>query len=337
MLNVLVTGGAGFIGSRIVARLIERGHEVTVFSRNPGESAGARVIAGDLRDHVACAKAVSDQYAVFHVAAKAGVWGPRREFHGVNVEGTRALLLACHKHGVKRFIYTSTPSVVFTRGGLENADESQPFPARFLTAYAESKAAAEQSVLKANGKEGMMTTALRPHLVWGAGDPHLLPRVLERARAGRLRRVGDGRNRVDITHVNDAAHAHLLALEHIERAAGKTYFIRSETIELWPWLNEVLRRAGLAPVDKAVSLRTAYTAGAMLEAVWSILRLKGEPPMTRFVAENLATPHWFNIAAARRDMGYEPHWTGQRALDEYFGNERQVSRRSAETQRSVVS
>lgn len=331
-MKVLVTGGAGFLGSRIVARLLERGDEVTVCSRTATRRPipGSRAIDTDLRDHVQCAEAVSGQDAIIHVAAKAGVWGPRAEFFSHNTEATRALLLACHKHGVRRFIYTSTPSVVFTRGGIENGDESLPYPQTFLTHYAETKALAEQSVLKANGK-GMATVALRPHLIWGSGDPHLLPRVLERAKAGKLKQVGDGTNKVDITHVNDAADAHILALENLEKAAGKAYFISSETVEIWPWINTVLERAGIPPVSSSVSRNTAYVAGAVLETAGKLLRRKTEPMMTRFVAENLATPHWFNLEAAKRDLNYQPEWTGNKALNEFFADQLQVSRGVAET------
>jgi 2-alkyl-3-oxoalkanoate reductase len=339
-MRVLVTGGAGFLGSRIVQRLLARGDEVTVCSRNASRALkprdGLRVLDGDLRDHVHCAEAVSDQQAVIHVAAKAGVWGPRDEYFSTNTEATRALLLACHKHGVTRFVYTSTPSVVFTRGGIEGGDESLPYPPAFLTHYAETKALAEQSVLKANGK-GMTTTALRPHLIWGSGDPHLLPRVLERAKAGKLKQVGDGCNRVDITHVNDAADAHLLALDNLEQAAGKAYFIHSETVELWPWINGVLERAGIAPVTSRVSRNTAFVAGAVLETAGKLLRQRTEPMMTRFVAENLATSHWFSIEAAKRDLGYQPQWTGEKALDEFFGSELQTSRGDAEAQRKTTA
>ena len=333
-MRVLITGGAGFVGSRIVERMVQRGAEVTVCSRAPGAARdGLRTIAADIRDADAIATAMKGHDTVFHVAAKAGVWGPRREYFAINVQGTRNVLSACHKHGVKSLVYSSTPSVVFARGGIHGGDESLPYPARYLTHYAESKSLAEQEVLAANGIDGMRSVAIRPHLVWGHGDPHLLPRVLERAKAGKLKQVGDGSNRVDITHVNDAADAHVRALEHIESAAGKAYFISSETVQLWPWLNSVLERAGMAPLTARVGARTAYKAGAVMEFLWRMFGIASEPPMTRFVAENLASSHWFKLDAAKRDLGYEPAWTGDRALDEYFG----VSAEGVETLREVAT
>ncbi|MBE7492099.1 MAG: NAD-dependent epimerase/dehydratase family protein [Planctomycetes bacterium] len=322
-MKVLVTGGVGFLGARIARLLVDRGHEVTVCSRQATKHEAPSTKHAfqnvDLRDAEAVSRAVAGHDVVFHVAAKAGVWGSRAEYFGINVTGTRNVIAACQKHGVRKLVYTSTPSVVFSGSLPGGANETAPYPDKFLTHYARTKAMAEREVLAASGLDRMQTCALRPHLIWGRGDPHLLPRVLERARAGRLKQVGDGRNRVDITHVNDAARAHLDALDHLDAAAGKAYFIASETVALWPWINGVLRRAGIAEVTAKVSAGTARRAGAVLELVWKLFRLGGEPPMTRFVAENLATDHWFDTSAARKDLGYAPQWAGEKALDEYFG------------------
>lgn len=321
-MKALVTGGVGFLGSRMARLLVARGHNVTVCSReatrHPVPEA-MRAMDLELRDPEAVSRAVSGHDVVFHVAAKAGVWGKRAEYFGINVTGTRNVLAACQKHGVKKLIYTSTPSVVFSGSLAGGANESAPYPDKFLTHYAHTKAIAEREVLAANGLDGMQTCALRPHLIWGKGDPHLLPRVLDRARAGKLKQVGDGRNRVDITHVNDAAQAHVDALDHLDAAAGKAYFIASETVALWPWINAVLKRAGIPEVTAKVSAGTARRAGALLEVVWKLFGLGGEPPMTRFVAGNLSTDHWFEISAARKDLHYAPCWTGEKALDEFFG------------------
>jgi nucleoside-diphosphate-sugar epimerase len=320
-----VTGGAGFLGSHIVDRLLERGDEVVVFSRSPASLPdGAVAKSGDLRNAEDVGNAIKGADVVFHTAAKAGVWGRRGDFFDINLKGTRNVLAACQQHGVKKLIHTSTPSVVFGHGDMEGVNEDQPFPDRYLTHYPASKAPAEEEVLAANGINGLLTCALRPHLIWGKGDPHLTPRVIERAKAGKLKRVGDGTNKVDITHVLDAAEAHILACDKLEEGspvAGSAYFISSETVNLWDWVDELLKHAGLDPLIKSVSRGVAYKAGAVLEFLYSVFGLPGEPPMTRFVAENLATSHYFDITRAREHLGYEPKWTGERAFNQLFETE----------------
>jgi nucleoside-diphosphate-sugar epimerase len=323
-MKAVVTGGNGFLGSHIVKRLIERGDEVVVFARTVGATLASPASArqGDIRNPDEIAAAIEGADVVFHTAAKAGVWGDRDEYIGINLTGTRNVLTACHKHGVRKLVYTSTPSVVFEHGDIEGGVEQLPYAKRFLSHYAASKARAEEEVLAANGVNGLQTVALRPHLIWGHGDPHLTPRVIERAREGKLKRVGDGTNRVDITHVLDAAEAHILALDNIERAAGQAFFISSETVNLWDWINDLFKHAGLPPVSKSVSRATAYRAGALLEFVYGLFGL-GEPPMTRFVAENLATSHWFDTSRARVLLGYQPQWTGERAFEQHFALQEQ--------------
>lgn len=323
-MKVLVTGGNGFLGSRIVTRLLARGHVVDIFARSldaRNSTDNCLHIPGDLSDRDQLLRAIEGKDAVFHVGAKAGVWGRRREYFDTNVTGTRNVLAACGVHGVKSLIYTSTPSVVFGAAPLEGANEDTPYATRFLTHYAESKCVAEKEVLAANGLGALRTVALRPHLIWGPGDPHLVPRVLARARAGKLKIVGDGQNRVDITHVEDAADAHLLALEHIDVAAGKAYFISSEAVLLWPWINALLTRMGLPALTRQVSRVTAWRAGALLEFFYGLFGIAKEPPMTRFVAENLALSHYFDISRARKDLGYEPKRFGADALDDYVKTE----------------
>lgn len=344
-MRILVTGGNGFLGSRIVERLVAREHEVTVFARSIESASDSamvtsdrtgllqkgfarqprnpRMARGDIRNAAEISAAVAGHDAVFHVAAKAGIWGSRSEYLDINLRGTQNVLAACHTHGVRSLVYTSTPSVVFGAAPLEGANEDTPYATRFLTHYAESKCMAEKEVLAANGVGALRTVALRPHLIWGRGDPHLVPRVLVRARAGKLKRVGDGTNKVDITHVEDAADAHLQALERVEVAAGRAYFISSEAVVLWHWIDALLARFGLKPVTRQVSRATAYRAGAVLEFVYGLFGVSKEPPMTRFVAENLATSHWFDISRARKDLGYEPRRFGVEALDDYVKTEAQ--------------
>jgi nucleoside-diphosphate-sugar epimerase len=338
---VLVTGGTGFLGRHIVERLLTEGRTVTVLARRPApdlEERGVRFVAADLADAGAVSRACQGIGTVFHLAAKVGVWGRYGDFYRANVLGTRAVLAGCRAHGVRRFVYTSTPGVVYNGRDLAGADESLPLTTRCPAAYVLTKALAEREVLAANSPE-LLTVALRPHLIWGVGDPHLVPRILKRARAGRLRIVGSGRNRVDLLHVRNAADAHLLAERALGEppsaafgprpsppaqqpdtcnvlrykppgagpAAGRAYFITNgEPVVLWDWINDLLRSLGLPPATRQLWPGAAFAVGAACELLWRLLPLGGEPPMTRFVAKELATDHWFDISAARRDLGYTP-------------------------------
>jgi len=310
---VLVTGGTGFLGRRIVDRLLALGRQVSVAARRPApdlEARGVRFIRVELEDAPGVREACRGMDAVYHVAAKVGVWGSRSDFHRANVLGTRAVLDGCKAHGVRRLVHTSTPSVVYNGRDLSGADESLPLTTDCPSPYPLTKAEAEAEVLGAHGV-ALRTVALRPHLIWGPGDPHLVPRILERARSGRLRIVGEGRNRVDMVHVENAADAHLLAERALSRnecrVGGRAYFITNgEPVVLWDWINGLLAALGRPPIRKRIPLWAASAIGSGMEAAWSVLPLRGEPPMTRFVAAELARDHWFNISAARRDLGYAP-------------------------------
>ncbi len=323
--TALVTGGTGFLGRWLVARLLADGRKVTVLGRTPApdlEAEGVRFIRASLDDADAVRAACAGIETVFHTAAKVGVWGRYDDFFRTNVLGTRALLAGCREHGVQRLIYTSTPSVVYNDASLANANESLPLTTRCPSPYPLTKAIAEREVLAANSAT-LRTVALRPHLIWGVGDPHLVPRVLARARAGKLRIIGDGKNRVDLVHVENAVDAHLLAEAALRKpdaaAAGRAYFITNgEPVSLWDWINELLVALGEPPVTRKTSLGAARAAGAICEALWSVLPLRAEPPLTRFVATELAKDHWFDITAARRDLGYEPKVTMAAGLEEYM-------------------
>lgn len=311
-MKALVTGGGGFLGSAICRKLRDAGHDVTALGRRPYpelEAAHIRCTQADLRDAAAIRDACQGMDAVFHAGAIPGVWGPRRLFWETNVDGTRNVIEACRATHVPRLIYTSSPSVVFGRSDLCGVDESQPYPDKYLAHYPASKAAAERLVLTANGSD-LATVALRPHLIWGPGDPHLIPRVIEKARAGRLRIVGAGRNEVDIIYIDNAADAHLLAaqaLAHDGACAGKAYFLGQERpVALWPWLNDLLGRLGIPLVQKSISYSTAYRLGGVMEGFFGLFGVKKEPPMTRFVAAQLAKSHYFDHSAAERDFGYRP-------------------------------
>ena len=311
-MKALVTGGGGFLGRYVVKKLCARGAEVAILGRSPQpaiEAHGVKVYQGEIENFNSVKDACQGCNVVFHIAAKAGIWGSWKSFFQPNVIGTRNVVNACKEQGVTRLIYTSTPSVVFNGNSFEGADESLPYGCNWLSHYAHTKAIAEAEMLAANNDGGLSTIALRPHLLWGIGDPHLIPRVVARARSGKLRIIGNGRNRVDITHVDNAAHAHLLAFDALENgnAGGRAYFIsQDQPVVLWEWINELLTRLNIRPVEKKISLKKAYVLGMGFEGLYKISGLSSDPPMTRFLAVELAKNHFFNIDAARRDLGYEP-------------------------------
>lgn len=319
---VFITGASGFIGGKLAERLLAAGRPVRVLARRPlPELArlGATVIEGDLDNRAALLGGCTGAATVFHVAGRVGVWGPAADFFRVNVDGTANVIAACRAAGVPRLVYTSSPSVVYQGGDLAGVNESAPLCTAAPCAYPTSKAAAERLALVANSRE-LATVALRPHLVWGPGDKNVIPRVLALARQGRLKIIGSGKNKVDVTHITNVVDAHLLAeqalgnpqipdpqSQTLRAVGGRAYFITNgEPVVLWDWLNELLRGVGLPELRTHVPLPVAYAAGGLLEALWGTLPLKGEPPMTRFVAKEMATDHWFDITAARRDLGYNP-------------------------------
>jgi len=311
-MRALVTGGGGFLGGAIVRMLRERGDDVVSFSRadHPALAAlGVPQLRGDLADRAAVTAAAQDCDIVFHVAAKAGIWGAYADFYAANVTGTESVLAACRAHGIKRLVATGTPSVVFDGSDIEGGDESLPYPEHFAAHYPRTKMLAERLVLQANSSE-LATVSLRPHLIWGPGDNHLLPRIIARARSGRLRRIGKRPCVVDTIYVDNAARAHLLAADRLapgHAIAGKAYFITNgEPLPLWDMVNRMLAAADIAPVTASVSAGAAKIAAVGCELLWTLLRLAGDPPLTRFVAGELSTAHWFDISAARRDLGYVP-------------------------------
>jgi nucleoside-diphosphate-sugar epimerase len=286
---------------------VARGCAVSAAARRPCPEPGVRSLAMDLRDGASVAAAVRGHEAVVHAGALTGIAGRRADFLRTNVEGTGQVLAACRAHGVARLVHTSSPSVCFDGSDHRGADESLPLATRFLAAYPESKALAERLVLAANGA-GFATCALRPHLVLGPGDENLMPRLVARARAGKLFVVGDGTNEVSFTWIENAAAAHadaLLALEPGSAHAGRAYFVaQQEPVRLWAWLAALFERCGIPAPRRRVPRSLAYGAGALLELAWKALGRADEPPMTRFLAQQLAASHSYSSAAAQRDFGY---------------------------------
>jgi len=311
-MKVLVTGGGGFLGRALVDRLSKDGYSVFALGRKKISNlpSGAVALQCDLKDKQATFNACKEMDAVFHVAAIPGVWGDSKDFFNSNVEGTRNILEGCFQSGVKKLIFTSSPSVVCHNRDMENADETTPYPDKYLCDYPLTKAIAEREVLAANGKNGLLTVSLRPHLIWGPGDPHLVPRIIDRAKKGRLARVGKGANKVDMTYIDNAVEAHILAFNCLEEGAavaGQAYFISDdEPVNLWDWVDDLLNRLDMPLVKRNISYRAANAIGATLEIIFRALGIKSEPPMTRFVASQLATSHYFNISKAKRDFDYKP-------------------------------
>jgi nucleoside-diphosphate-sugar epimerase len=312
VLKTLVTGGGGFLGSAIVRMLRDRGDDVVVIARGDYpelRSLGVTLVRDDITNQPALTKAVDGIELVFHTAARAGIWGSYESYYAPNVLGTEALLAACRATGAPRLVFTGSPSVVFDGADQANGTSAMPYANPPSSHYSATKAISERLVLKANSKE-LATISLRPHLIYGPGDPHLVPRVIDRAAKGRLALVGGGSNRVSLTYIENAAAAHIQAADRLSwnaACAGRAYFVNDpDPVVFGDWLQELIARLGLPKVKRRLSLETAVRIGGLLEFMWSTLRLKGEPPLTRSVARNLGLSHWYSIDEAVRDFGYAP-------------------------------
>ena len=323
--KVLVTGGAGFLGKAVVNRLVDRGDQVRSLARNyytDLEKLGVDQVQGDLSDADTVARACEDRTIVYHIAAKGPPWGRYDEYYQTNVVGTQNIINSCLAQDQTSLIYTSTPSVVQNGRDIEGADESMPYPKKFNTHYAKTKAMAEQLVVNAS-RNKLKSIILRPCKIWGPGDDQILTRLV--ARAEKLKQIGDGKNLIDATYIDDAADVHILAADKLEEhpdLSGKIYFIsRGEPVLAWYIINEFLKAAGCRPVKKSVPFRIAWVAGGLLELIYGLLHLSKEPYITRFLVESVAQSSWFNIEAAKRDLGYIPKIgtaEGLRRLEEWL-------------------
>jgi 2-alkyl-3-oxoalkanoate reductase len=319
-MRALVTGGGGFLGSGITNALLNKGNEVSVIGRGqyPHLPNSVKILRGDIRDSDFVNASLENIDTVFHTAAIPGIWG--HDFFSVNVQGTENIICACKTNSVRKLIFTSSPSVVFGDASLEGVDESIPYPEKYLCDYPHTKALAEKMVLQANGKL-LSTVAIRPHLIWGPGDPHFVPRLLEKAQKNKLVQVGDGKNKVDIIYIDNAVSAHLLACKGLEgdtNISGKAYFVSDgDPVVLWDWINQLLRQMNKLSVSRKISYKKAMRLGSFLEGVYGLLGIKSEPPMTRFLASQLATSHYFDISRSKKDFDYQPlvsHEEGMRRL-----------------------
>jgi len=330
MKRALVTGATGFLGRYLVRHLIECGYTVRGLVRRRDEAlsaSGVDLVHGDLRSIDPIRNACREVDVVFHVASVSGIWGNWKHYHSNNVLSTRNVVQACQENDVRRLVYTSSPSVTFTGEHQINVDETAPYATKFLANYPKSKAMAEQHVLQANDGSGLMTCALRPHLIWGPGDRHLIPRILERQRAGKLRRVGDGTNQVDNIYVENAAVAHVQAAEAMREnspVCGRAYYLsQGDPVNCWDWINEILQMGGLPRVKQSISYYWAYRLGYALECYHEMFDIEREPRMTRFLAAQLAKSHYFSLDRARRDFGFAPGISidqGMKRLDGSLGN-----------------
>ncbi|HMP79145.1 MAG TPA: NAD-dependent epimerase/dehydratase family protein [Pirellulaceae bacterium] len=327
MKTALVTGANGFLGRALCRLLLERGYRVQGTVRTHDEflaRQGVALFVGDLRGDDIWRTAVPGCNVVFHLAAVSGIWGTWKHFHSSNTIATRLAVQACIAHRVPKLVYTSSPSVTFTGEHQINVDESAPYPQRWLCHYAHSKALAEQHVLESNDPAVLMTCALRPHLVWGPGDRHLVPRLLERAARRQLLRVGDGTNQIDTIYVDNAAEAHILAAEALTPGSpvcGQSYFLsQGDPVNCWGWINEILQWAGMPRVKKSISFAWAWRLGQALEIYHEMFNIQREPRMTRFLAAQLAKSHYFDISRARRDFGFTPRVTMEEGMKRLEGH-----------------
>jgi 2-alkyl-3-oxoalkanoate reductase len=312
MTRALVTGANGFLGSCLVRHLLDRGYQVRALVRSQSSAAGStevEVVHGDLRQIESVEAACRDMDVVFHVAAVSGIWGSWKHFHTNNTLATMNVVDACLNSKVPKLVYTSSPSVTFSGEHQINVDESAPYAKKWLCHYPHSKALAERFVLDANDNARLMTCSLRPHLIWGPGDHHLIPRLIARAKDGKLMRVGDGTNQIDNIFVDNAAIAHIQAAEAMRAGSpvcGSAYFIsQGDPVNCWEWINEILKMAGLGRVKRSISYSWAYQLGHVLELYHEMFDIQTEPRMTRFLAAQLAKSHYFDTTRARRDFGFE--------------------------------
>ena len=307
MTRVLVTGASGMLGRAVAARLVGDGDDVRTLQRSPSRVAGARDVAGSVTDRAVVRDAVAGRDAVVHLAAKVDITGPLAQFEAVNVEGTRHLVEEAAAAGVHRFVHVSSPSVAHVGRSLAGAPAAPADPAQARGHYARTKAAAELLALAAHDPDGMRLVVVRPHVVWGPGDTQLVARVVDRARAGRLPVLGQGAALIDTTYVDNAVDALVAALHADVTAYGEAYVVTNgEPRPVLELLVAICEAAGVPVPRRHVPAALARGAGSVLEAAWRTFPLPGEPPLTRFVAEQLSTAHWFDQRRTREALGWRP-------------------------------
>jgi len=311
-MRVLVTGGSSLLARHTAETLIERGDDVVLLQRHEADVDTEQVL-GDIRDTDLVVSAAEGCDAIIHAAAKVGVVGRWDEYRSINVDGTSAVLAAALVNGVSRLVHVSTPSVAHAGDSLVGEAATAPVTGRRGAFYAESKAIGEQLVLSAAGDE-LPIVVIRPHLVWGPGDTQLVGRIVARARAGRLALVGSGAALVDTTYIDGAASALVAALDAAVPGAacvGRAYVIANgEPRPIRELVLGICAAAGLDIQPREVPRSIALAAGSAVERIWQVGarlgRVKTEPPLTHFLAEQLGTAHWFDPRPAHDDLGWSP-------------------------------
>lgn len=321
-MNILVTGAGGFLGQYIAEQLIAEGHKVFNFSRSSYkelDDIGIETRKGNLLDTDSIESALKGIEGVFHVAGKVAMWGKWDDFYQTNTIGTKNLVDACKKRGIKKFVYTSTPSVVFGEDEIIGADETLEYPKEYISLYAKSKMLAEKYVLESSD-DSFFTCAIRPHLIFGPRDKNIIPRLIEAGSKNKLKIIGDGKNLVDIIYVENAAKAHIQAFNKLEENSpvnGQSYFIAQERpVNLWDFINTILTKSNIPSVKKKISTKKAYKIGSVIEKSLGLLRIWNvHPPMSRFVALQLGKSHYFSHKKAQAHFDYSPEVTIEAAIE----------------------
>jgi nucleoside-diphosphate-sugar epimerase len=316
---VFVTGGSGFIGGRLVERLVGEGRPVRALARSEASAErvaalGAKPVRGDIADRASLDAAAAGSSVAFHLAAHLGEWGPWAEFERGNVEGTRNVLAACAEAGVRRFVHCGTEAALMAGKPLVHVDETALLRPDSRAPYPATKARAERDVREAN-REGFETVVLRPRFVWGKGDTTLLPELVETIEKGRFAWIGGGRNVTDTTHVDNVVEGLLLAAERGH--SGEAYFVTDgEPIVFREFVTAMLRTQGVEPPDRSLPAWTAAPMARICETAWKLLPLPGDPPMTTFRSWLLTQECTIDISKARAELGYAPIVTHEQGLTE---------------------
>lgn len=320
-MRILITGASGFIGGRFAADALAHGLEVRCSGRKASamqwlSELGGEVVAGDLLDSAFIASASSGCEAIVHCAGAVGTWGSYAHFYQANVQATENLLAAAARNGVRRVVHLSSPSIYFD--GKNHRDITEDFlPPRFFDHYGATKHLADQKVFAA-GRAGLEVIALRPRFVIGAGDTSIFPRLLRAHQSGRLRIIGDGKNRVDLTPVENLNLAMHAALNAPESALGRAYNISNgEPVAFWTQFNSLLQRLGLPLLDKHIPYPLAYAMAALAEARARLTPGQPEPAMLRLGMAVMAHDFNLDVTAAQRELGYQPQVSVEQGVEHF--------------------